>query len=146
MNITVDLKEGMQISPKEDNEKVYTLVISNTDNEMYGFFGSDIIKISDLEDLDTSFVCINVSHFEEEVKVIETENNNMYLVENEFDIYSFIQNELDEYETDFQDVSMKISKMKRKQYMIKTGLDYSLRVKDIIAEKYQELKIKDKNV
>jgi hypothetical protein len=136
LNITVDLKEGMKIAPINEQDKKYTLVQSSKDKSMYALRQSHILKLDDVQNLDTDFICVDVSHFKEEVKIIQTENNNFYLIDNDFCMYSFIQNELDESYDDFQSVDMKILKMTREEYLTKKGFDYEFKCRDIIAEEY----------
>ena len=53
-------------------------------------------------------------------------------------MYSFIQDELDESDEDFQSVDMKILKMTREEYMRLKGFDYEFKCRNIIEEEYQK--------
>lgn len=138
LNVTVNLKEGMKIAPINEQDKKYTLIQSSKDKNMYALHQTHILKLDDVPNLDTDFICVDLSHFKEEVKIIQTENNNFYLIDNDFCMYSFIQNELNENDEDFQSVDMKILKMTREKYMIKKGFDYEFKCRDIIASEYKK--------
>lgn len=58
---------------------------------MYALHQTHILKLDDVPNLDTDFICVDVSSFKEEVKVIETEKHNFYLIDNDFCMYSFIK-------------------------------------------------------
>jgi hypothetical protein len=137
-NVTVDLKEGMKIAPINEQEKKYTLIQSSKDKNMYALHRTHILKLDEVPNLDTDFICVDLNHFEEEVKIIQTENNNFYLIDNDFCMYSFIQNELDESDEDFQSLDMKILKMTREKYMLKKGFDYEFQCRNIIASEYKK--------
>jgi len=138
LNVTVDLKEGMKIAPINEQDKKYTLIKSNKDKKMYALHNKHILKLDDVPNLDTDFICVDVSHFKEEVKIIQTENDNFYLIDNDFCMYSFIENELDESYEDFQSVDMKILKMTKEEYMIKKGFNYEFKCRDIISSEYKK--------
>ena len=138
LNVTVDLKEGMKIAPINEQDKKYTLIKSNKDKKMYALHNKHILKLDDVPNLDIDFICVDVSHFKEEVKIIQTENDNFYLIDNDFCMYSFIENELDESYEDFQSVDMKILKMTKEEYMIKKGFNYEFKCRDIIASEYKK--------
>lgn len=138
LNVIVDLKEGMKIAPINEQDKKYTLIQSSKDKKMYALHQTHILKLDDVLNLDTDFICVDVSNFKEEVKVIETEKHNFYLIDNDFCMYSFIQDELDESDEDFQSVDMKILKMTREEYMCLKGFDYEFKCRNIIEEEYQK--------
>ncbi len=138
INVTVDLKEGMKIAPINEQDKKYTLIQSSIDKAMYALHQKHILKLDDVPNLDTDYICVDVSHFKEEVKVIETQNDNFYLVDNDFCIYTFIQDELDDSYEDFQSLDVKILKMTREKFMAKKGFNYELKCRDIIAAEYEK--------
>jgi hypothetical protein len=138
LNVTVGLKEGMKIAPINEQDKKYTLIQSSKDKNMYALHQTHILKLDDVPNLDTDFICVDVSHFKEQVKIIQTENDNFYLIDNNFCMYSFIQNELDESYEDFQSVDMKILKMTKEEYMIKKGFNYEFKCRAIIASEYKK--------
>lgn len=137
-NVTVSLKEGMKIAPIDNREKEYILIESNVDKELYLLHDKEILKLADLKDVDTSFICTDLSAFENEVKVIETENKNFYLMENDFDIYTFISKEIDESDEDFISLDLRVVKMTKEEYMIKKGDLYYLKCRDMISQEYEE--------
>lgn len=140
-NVTVNLLEGMKIAHKDDLSKEFILIKSSKDNELYALYNNVILKINDLKDDLNNYICVNVSSFEEEVKVIETEKNKLYLMDNDFCIYSFIENEIDESETDFQSIDIRILRMTREEFMKRKGENYYLKCRDVISDEYEKNKI-----
>ena len=140
LNIAVDLKEGMKIAPIKEQDKNYILIQSSKDKKMYALHKTHILKLDDIPNLDTDYICVDVSSFKEEVKVIETRNTNFYLVDNDFCIYSFLQEEIKESDEDFQNVGIKILKMTREEFMLKKGFDYEFKCRNIIEEEYEKQK------
>lgn len=138
MDIKVSLKEGMKIAPIDNREKEYILIKSSEDKELYLLHDTEILKLADLKDVDTNFICTDLSAFENEVKVIETGNKNFYLMENDFCIYTFISNELDDRDTDFTSLDLRVLRMTREDYMIKKGKLYYLKCRDVISQKYKD--------
>ncbi len=138
MDIKVSLKEGMKIAPIDNREKEYILIKSSEDKELYLLHNTEILKLADLKDVDTNFICTDLSAFENEVKVIETGNKNFYLMENDFCIYTFISNELDDRDTDFTSLDLRVLRMTREDYMIKKGKLYYLKCRDVISQKYKD--------
>ncbi len=138
IDIKVCLKEGMKIAPIDNREKEYILIKSSEDKELYLLHDTEILKLADLKDVDTNFICTDLSAFENEVKVIETGNKNFYLMENDFCIYTFISNELDDRDTDFTSLDLRVLRMTREDYMIKKGKLYYLKCRDVISQKYKD--------
>ena len=52
-------------------DKRYTLIQSSKDKNMYAIHQTHILKLDDVPNLDTDFICVDVSNFKEEVKVMK---------------------------------------------------------------------------
>lgn len=144
MDVTVSLKEGMKIALIEKQDEEYILIKSLQDNEMYLLKNQEILKLSEIENLDTHWICTDLSYFEKEVTVLETENKKLYLMDNnDFCIHSFVSDNLDEDDDNFQSVDMRILKMKLEEYMRKTNKNYYLNCRDVIADFYNKKGVTD---
>ena len=134
--MTVSVEEGMEIAKVDNQDNKYTLVLSSKDNKMYGVCGKDIIKLDDTNEDD--YICVGLQSLKDEVQVIRVEDGKSYLMENDFCIRSFISDNIDTYGDEYEYVSMKIERMTREAWETERGMTYFLKVRDIVAEKYDE--------
>jgi len=145
IDIKTQLWEGMKIAPIDKHEEEYTLIKSNINNCMYAVYQTTVIKLDDLDegDLDTKWICTNLSYMEEEIKCIEYEkgkSETKIISFEDFDIYLF-ERSLDEYD-DFQSINMRLLNMKREKYLLSKGMNYEIKLRDKIHEFYEQEKQK----
>lgn len=139
MDVKTQLHEGMKIAPLDNQEKQYSLIVSNVDNEMYGVSGTHIIKLNDIDEdeLDSKWICTNLSYLAEDIECIEFEKDifasKMKIVSFEdFCIYSFV----DLLDDEIKSIDMKKTIMKREKYLLLKGMNYEIKIRDIVAEEY----------
>ena len=141
MDVKTQLHEGMKIAPIKNQEKEYTLVRSSKDNAMYGVHDTTVIKLDDLgeNELDTKWICTNLSYMDEEIKCIEFAKDkwgdeNKIVSFKDFCIYAFA----DRLEEEFESIDMRYLYMKREDYMMQKGFTYEIELRKGIQEFYEK--------